>query len=276
MKNSIFDYKDYKSYLIDALNARAEEHEERGVRSRLAEAAKCHTAYVSQVLNGRAHFSLEQAELVSRFLGHSKDEAAFLLLLVQHNRAGTATLKVHFDEQLKSLAEKQLVLKNRLEFQKTLGREDQATFYSSWHYSAVHVLVSVPGCNTERGIAKYLNLPIPKVTEILDFLQSVGMVTKNEGRYTVGTSHTHLEHDSPMITKHHTNWRMKAVQSFDESALNDLHYSSVITCSQEDSLKIKTALIRAIEEVRAIVKPSKDEAGFAYCLDFFHLKPNRE
>jgi hypothetical protein len=58
MKNSIFEYRDYKTYLNDTLEKRAREFNERGIRSRLSEAIKCHTAYVSQVLGGNAHFSL--------------------------------------------------------------------------------------------------------------------------------------------------------------------------------------------------------------------------
>lgn len=261
---------EYKDFLRDSLDARAET--ERGVRSRMAEAVNCHTAYVSQVLNGSAQFSLEQSELIARFFQLNKDETSYLLLLVQYDRAGTVTLKAHFKLQLKELAKKQLVLKDRLEFKKSLSREDQSLFYSSWQYGAIHILVSVPGCHTEKGISKYLKIPVSKVVEILNFLMNVGLVVKENGQYSIGASHIHLEHDSPMIAKHHSNWRIKAIQSLDEVHANDLHYSSVITCSLEDSVKIKTALVRAIDEVRTIVRPSKDEGGFAYCLDFFGLK----
>jgi uncharacterized protein (TIGR02147 family) len=276
MKKEIFNYMDYKAFLKDALDTRSRESGVRGIRSRLAEATNCHTAYISQVLNGHAHFSLEQTELIAKFFQLNKDETTYLLILVQHNRAGTITLKSHFEIQLKELSKKQLVLKNRLEFKRSLSREDQATFYSSWQYGAIHILVSVPGCNTEKGIAKYLNLPVSKVVEILDFLTSVGLVIKEEGRYSIGTSHIHLEHDSPMIAKHHSNWRVKSIQSLDEVHSNDFHYSSAITCSLEDSVKIKAALVRAIDEVRAIVRPSKDEGGFVYCLDFFGLDAQRD
>lgn len=273
MKKSIFDFRSYKEFIKAALDAR---NAERGIRSRLAESINCHTAYISQVLNGTAHFSLEQADLITRFLGLNKDESSFLLLLVQFERAGTESLKSHFDLQLKELIKKQHVLKDRLVFKRTLSREDQAIFYSSWHYGAIHILVSIPGCNTERGIAKYLDLPIHKVVDILNFLQNVGLVIKEENRYRVGTSHIHLEHDSPMISKHHTNWRMKAIQSLDDVRPNDLHYSSVITCSEEDAIRLKSVLINAIDEMRAIIRPSKDEAQYAYSLDFFGLKAEKE
>lgn len=94
--NSIFEYRSYKAYLRDWLAA----DEKRGARTRLADAIRCHNGYVSQVLNGDAQFSLEQGELINRFLGHTKDQSSFLLLLIQYERAGTSTLKIHFDEQL--------------------------------------------------------------------------------------------------------------------------------------------------------------------------------
>lgn len=269
-QEEIFGFSDYKTYLREHFNRRRDQ--EKGLRSRLAEAVRCHAAYVSQVLNGDAHFSLEQTELVAKFLTLNKSETGYLLLLVQHARAGTVTLKAHFETLMKELAAKQLVLKDRLEFNKSLNREEQATFYSSWHYGAVHVLVSVPGCHQEKGIAKYLNIPVSKVVEVLEFLLRVRLVAKTDAGYTIGNGRIHLEHDSPMISKHHTNWRLKAVQALDTGEPADLHYSSVITCAEADAPKIKAALVRAIEEVRAIVRPSKDEAGYAYCLDFFGLK----
>ncbi|MGZ3698691.1 MAG: TIGR02147 family protein [Bdellovibrionota bacterium] len=271
MRNSVFEYRDYKAYLRDSLEARTET--KRGERSRLAGFIGCHTAYVSQVLNGQAHFSLEQGELASRFLGHTKDQSLYFLLLIQFARAGTPSLKQLFEEQMQALREKQLVLKDRLEFQKTLTREDQATFYSSWHYGAVHVLVSVPGCHTERGMSDYLGLPVERIAEILQFLVKVGLVLRKDGSYKVGTSHIHLEHDSPLISKHHSNWRLQAIQSLDYSKNNkDLHYSSVITSSKADAEKIRSLLVSAIEDVRAVVKPSKDEEGYCYAIDFFGLR----
>ena len=266
---NIFDFKSYKTFLQSALHQRS--RTERGIRSRLAEFIRCHTAYVSQVLNGEAHFSLEQAELVAKFLTLNKSETNCLLILVQYERAGTQTLKEYFLAQLKDLANKQHVLKERLEFNRTLSREDQATFYSAWYYGAIHVLVSLPGRHTEKGIAEYLQIPLAKVIEVLEFLTRLGLVIKTQDGFQVGTSHIHLEHDSPMISKHHTNWRMRAIQSLDLVTKKDLHYSSVITCSKEDAEKIKTTMVKTIEAIRAIVRPSQDEVCFAYCLDLFQL-----
>jgi uncharacterized protein (TIGR02147 family) len=270
MKSSIYDYADYKVYVRSALETRS--GLKRGERSRLAEAVGCHTAYVSQVLNGDAHFSLEQGEQVGRFLGLSGDQTRYFLLLIQRARAGTATLRRMFEEELSALKEKQFVLKDRLEFKRALSREDQATFYSSWHYGAIHVLVSVPGCHTERGMADYLGLPASRVAEVLGFLTEVGLVDRRADKYVIGTTHIHLEHDSPMISKHHANWRLQALRSLDLPGPRDLHYSSVVTVSRADADRVREALVRAIEDVRAIVRPSPSEEGFCYAIDFFGLQ----
>jgi hypothetical protein len=74
-----------------------------------------------------------------------------------------------------------------------------------------------------------------------------------------------------MISKHHTNWRMQAIQSLEREAESELHYSSVITVSEGDAVKIREALVKAIEQVRLIVKPSKDEALYCYNLDLFKV-----
>jgi len=270
MKTSLFDYSDYKHYIRYVLETRSET--KRGERSRLAAFIGCHTAYISQVLKGSAHFSLEQGEQINLFFGHNKTQGLFFLLLIQWARAGTPALRQVFEEQLQSLKEKQFVLKDRLEFKKTLSREDQSIFYSSWHFGAIHVLVSIPGCHTERGMAKYLGLPVERVSAVLQFLLSVGLVVRKEGRYEVGTSHIHLEHDSPMISKHHVNWRLQAMHSLDQMRKPDLHYSSVISCSKADADEIRSVLVKAIEGVRAVVKESPNEEGFFYGIDFFGLR----
>lgn len=271
MSLNLFEFKDYKAYITNRLEL---PDMPKGSRSRLAECIHCHSAYISQVLNGGAHFSLEQADLINPFLNHTKEESHFFLLLVQYGRAGTASLKNLFQEEIEQAKDAQFNLKNRLVFKKTLSTEDQATFYSSWQYGAIHVLVSVPGCHTERGISQYLGLPLKRVSEIVHFLVQVGLLERTSDRLKIGTSHIHLGKDSPMISRHHTNWRMQAIQSLERGNDPDLHYSSVITASKDDSLKIKEIMVKAIEQIRSIVKDSKDEESYSYAMDFFGLRKN--
>jgi uncharacterized protein (TIGR02147 family) len=269
MKGNVFDYRDYKKYLVDSLDARPGGG--RGSRSALAEATGCQTAYVSQVLNGNANFSLEQADLINKFLGHAADEADFFLLLVQHGRAGTHSLRSYFMGQINKILEKRLVIKDRLDVKKALSREDQVLYYSNWLYAMVHVMLSIPEFQNREAIAKYLGLPLQRVSEILDFLLSVGLAKRDQGRFKIGDARLHLGSDSAMFAKHHTNWRVQAMRSLDRSGNDDTHYSSVVTLTKEDAVKIRLMIIDFIKEVKVVVKEAKEEEVHAFCLDFFQV-----
>lgn len=269
MKNSVFDYKDYKKYLVDALDKGPTGG--RGSRSALAAAAGCQTAYVSQVFNGNANFSLEQADLINKFLAHGAEESDFFMLLVQHARAGTKSLQGYYLNQINKTLERRLVLKDRLDVKKTLSREDQVQYYSRWYYSTVHVALSIPELQTKEALAKYLGLPLSQVAEILDFLVSVGLADHEKGRFKIGAARLHLGSDSTMISNHHSNWRMQAMRSLDRGANDDMHYSSVVTMSKDDVVKLKLLLVEWLKEAKALIRESKEEEVHAFCVDFFKV-----
>jgi plasmid maintenance system antidote protein VapI len=85
----------------------------RGVRSKLAQSLQCQTSHISQVLSGRSEFTLEQAEQVSTYIGHSKEETEYFLLLVQVARSGTRALQKIYSDQIQKAQSARLILKNR-------------------------------------------------------------------------------------------------------------------------------------------------------------------
>lgn len=268
-KPNLFEFADYKAYIRDWIESRP--NGGRGVKSMLAEKARCHLAYISQVLTGSSHFSLEQAESLNELLEHGEDESHFFILLVEFGRAGTAPLRKHFERQIQKILDHRLQLKNRFTDKKTLTQENQAIYYSHWAYCAVHMAVLNPSLRSASVIAKYFDLSVAKTIEILDFLASVGLVKNDGGKLSPGDVRIHVGHDSPMISKHHTNWRMQAIRSFERETPQELHYSGVISLSKEDLPRVREALVRALEDVRKVVKDSKDEAVYCYALDLFGL-----
>src|ERR1700733_4662067 len=106
MTKSVLEFNDYKGFIREIGKARSEL--QRGFRTRLAEAAQCQSAFVSQVLNTSAHFSLEQGLRIARFLNLDKEESQFFILLLEENRAGTEDLRDFFSGQLDLLREKLL------------------------------------------------------------------------------------------------------------------------------------------------------------------------
>lgn len=265
LKN-IYEYQDYKTYLLKFAQSQP-----RGFRKDLAHALNCQTAYVSHVFNGEAHFSLEQAEALARFINLTPEETSYLMRLIEFTRAGTPQLKKFISRELAQLREKHLLIKDRVAVKDSLSREDQAIYYSAWYYAAIHVALTIPALTTREALCHYFRLSSKTVTEVLEFLVSVGLATQSGVRYQIGTKQIHLEKDSPLISKHHTNWRMQAVRALEQMKFDELHFSSVFTLTDQDAQNIREILVKAIESAVGIVKVAKEEKLFAMALDLFEV-----
>lgn len=270
MKKNVFEYRDYKLYLNDFI--KSQPRNGHGVQSKIATLLSCHSAYVTQVLKKDAHFSLEQAEILNPFLRHTNDEADFFILLVQSGRAGTQSLRERIDRQMKHILEKRQLLKKRFSGNVELKEVDQMTYYSHWYYCATHILTSIDKYQTIEALASRLSLSSERVVGILQFLESVGLIQVKAGKYKYcGNDFLFLGNDSPLLPRHHTNWRMYAISSLGNVENNDLHFSTVVSLSDKDVLKIKEKMITEIESTRKIIRDSPEEDIYCYNLDFFKV-----
>jgi uncharacterized protein (TIGR02147 family) len=269
LKESVFEFLSYIPYLRSRAGG---EGTRSGVKSAMAKSLGCQPTYVSQVMHGKAHLSLEQGEVLNEFFSHSKEEAFFFLLLIQKDRSGTKRLKDFFQEQIDEVLQKRLVLTKRLGSKETLSEVHQSTYYSSWIFAAVHIALTIPELRTREALANHFNLPLRKITEALTFLQSAGLVKASGGEFEVTTAQIRLGNDSKNILKHHTNWRLQAAESLDREQITDLHYSGVVSLSAADVLKVKNMLLETVKESQDLIKDSKEEELFAISMDFFSLK----
>ena len=260
MEVSVFDHKDYKIYLNLRLN-NPKQGGGHGARSRLSQAIGVQTAYTAQVLRGTAHFSGEQAEAANEFLGHSEEEGHYFLLLVLLARAGTRALKARYLKQMERSLESRQVLKTRLGVKQPLSEADQLTYYSSWHFAAIHALISIPGFQSVETLSERLRIDKKRIANALDFLITSGLIVRNtDGKmpYSIGEARIHLGVDSPLVSKHHINWRMQAVRALENPLQQNLHYSSAVSLSALDATVLREQLARNIEQLKAVVKKSPD------------------
>ena len=264
----VFDFSDYKAYL----RAIAGVGQRKGLRLKMAQAANCQPTYVSLVLNGNSDFSLEQARLISDFLGHSKDEQHFFLLLVQKGRAGSKKLEAYFQEQIEQLLRQRLIFTQRLGKEHTLTEIQQAKYYSSWIYGAVHIALSIPALQNKKTLSQFLQLPTGKIAEAVEFLVQTGLVAERDGKYEFGPVQVRLGNDSANIIKHHTHWRQRAVESLERETERDLHYSGVFSLSSADAIRVKSLLLDQIKECQAVIRPSREEELYCFGVDFFDLR----
>lgn len=270
MEKSLFDYTDYKRYLDAVIASRPGKG--RGIRAELADRIGCQRAFVSQVLQGHAHFNLEHGDKINSYLGHSEEEGHFFLLLIQLARAGTESLREYFRKQMQIVLDRRLVLKQRLPAEDKLSLEDSLRYYSSWLFGAVRVATTIPKLRTRETIARKLGLTVEELMPILEFLVSRGLLETKGTEYLPTTRHMHLGSDSTLIAKHHTNWRVRALTALEREGPKDVHYSSVVSIAREDAQKIKALIVDSIEKVQTKVEKSvPEETLFSFCLDFYEL-----
>ncbi len=264
----VFDFKSYKDFLKSKAGPA---YTRKGVKSSMAKALRCQPTYVSQILNGNAHLSLEQAEILAEHFAMTADQKHFWILLVQKDRAGTQELALYFDRQLRRLLDDRLVLTKRLGTQNSLTPEDQSIYYSSWIYSAIHMAVTIPGLRDPVSIARSLGVGRSRVSEVLDFLVRIGLLTIANGVLAATQASMRIGTDSHHIIKHHTNWRNRATESLDRESLSDLHYSGVVTLSREDVIRLKEKMLEFIDETVKVIRKSGEEELYGFCMDFFNV-----
>ena len=268
--NSVFDFKSYRDYLNHWILQNP--NGGRGVKSKLASAAQCQMSYLSRVLMNRGDLSLEQADLISRYIGHTDQEAEYFLLLVQFERTNSATLRSRFRRRMKEIEEKRSAIGERLAITETLAAADQAVYYKAWYHAALHMLVSISEYQSKQSLVNRLNLPANVITDALEFLTSTGLVKIDRmGRYSIGKTRLHLAAETRLVSQHHTNWRLKAIRSLDNVRPDDLHYSVLIGVSRADAEKLKMLLLEQITEFMKIAHASDQEDVYSFNLDLFSV-----
>ncbi|HWU42574.1 MAG TPA: TIGR02147 family protein [Bdellovibrio sp.] len=265
----VFDFKSYRTYLAEALDQAGKA--QRGVRGKFAAAIRCQPSYVSQVLKGTSELTLEQADRASQFMGHMDEQSEYFLMLVCLARAGTEPLRKQLERMVDKAHSSYWRLQNRLSSKGFVTEEAKRLFYSNWQYSAVHIAVTVPGLRTPERIAERLQIPLKQAREALHFLTQIGLVKTSGREHVPGEQWLHTGNDRELAVRDHLNWRVKAISSLDNFHPANLHYSSVVSISAGDFDLVRARLIKALEDLRGIIKESKEEKVCSLLLDFFEL-----
>jgi len=266
----LFNFDDYKKALNAILHEKRKQ--QKGLSRKISEHLGVHPTLVSQVLTGSKDFSEEQMLSVCEFLGIARLETKYLLALLQFERAGSKKLKDHFQEVIEQIKKQALQVSERVHRDRKLTDSERAIFYSSWIYSAVHLLTTLDSRIQFEDICDRLNLTQSKAREILDFLVQIQMVIEKDGVFSPGAVATHLEKNSPFLIKHHTNWRLKAIQSAENLTDEELMYTANFSISEKDFKILREDLMQTIQKFLQIVSPSPAEDIAQFNLDLFWIR----
>jgi len=269
MTHDVFDYDDYRKYIADFLKALP--NEGYGQLAKIARAISLNPSTLTLVLHGQKDFTPEQANDLCEHWQMTELETEYFLHLVAYSRAGKQNLRNRIRQQLGKIRKQSKDLKSRLPAQAELSEEAKAIFYSQWYYSGIRLLTSISGFNSPEKISEYLAIPRSTVKQVLDFLVATGLCISEGGKYRMGPQSTHLEAVSPLVARHHQNWRLKSIERTDRLGAEELLFTSPVSISKEGIPEVRKILVNAVESCFKIIDPSPCEELACLNIDWFKL-----
>lgn len=268
---SIYTFESYKAFTSTWVSER--HHNGRGQFLKMAQHLRVHPTLISQVFKGPKDLTLEQGALLAQFMKLDEREMEFYVTLLERDRAGERVLREICESRLRKLkAQAQLII-NRVADAKEIPEEYRQQYYSSWEYAAVRVAISIPQCQTREGLMQTLKMEAGRLDEVLNFLFKLRIVIEENKKLKLGSNIIHLKKDSPLISKHHGNWRVNAMNRHASLSEEELAFSAPLTISKADAEKVKAILLKLTEDLGKTVTTTNPEE--VYCLNFDWFRPRQ-
>ncbi len=263
---NLFDTEDYKKYIL----AKIEENTHiKGYRSQLAEQAGCHRTFLSQALHSHVQLTPDHGAGLAAFWGFDDDHTDYFLDLIHLARAASKVLSQRIRKRMRDLRARHENLTEKFHTPALPRGIQEAVYYSSWHYAAIHIVLGIPQIRTVPAIAARLGLPSSLVEKSLAELSAIGVVRQDGSKWLPESLGIHLPKTSPLTSVNHFNWRQRAIYKLQTSEVEGVHYTGVFALARADAERIKRLFLDAITSAHKIVEPSKEEELVCLNCDFF-------
>lgn len=268
----LFEYIDYKKF-INACIRDNKEHV-RALKSELSRACGCQLAYFSQVLNGDAHLSMEQAEALATYLFRAEEEIDYFLDLVMFNRSSKDSLRKRLKSRIQKVIDEKENLKNRVPGENKIKEEEGDPVYlSTWHYAAIHTAIGIKKYQSIQALSRLLGLSYRRCDEIVKYLYFRGYIVRSKsGFYESSDVTVHIPKDSPWLHVFLSNLSQAAMEQLHEKRKSRFHYSAFATMDEESYLELKQMLIQVVDRFLANAKSKNREDLYLINLGFFEMK----
>lgn len=264
----VFSAKEYRPFLRQWIDSQVSA---RGLLTKMSEAMGCQNSHLSRVLREDVHLTLEQAFEASQFIKMTESETNYFMKMVEFERAGNLNYKKKIGSELESMRAAHSNLSKRYK-QNRIGRlEKEMVYYSSWYWSAIHILTAIPKYQTAKSIAQRLSMDELFINNCLETLAGFGLIKPVGEHWEITSEFIHLPKESPMNSIQHGNWRTKAVTSSQNVKDESLHYTMIQAVSIDDFARIKQLLLETIDAYRKISDQSPSEELICFTFDFFKV-----
>lgn len=264
---SVYDFADYKRYFNSWVEQQPKQGH--GEYRRVSLKLNVSTTMISQVFKGDKQLSLEMASDLCDYLNLEEDESEYFIILVEMEKAGSIKLRKRFEKQQKLRQEKAKKLENRVKKVIELDDATKSIYYSSWIYSGIRNLTSLPEFNDAASISERLHLPRNQVQKILDFLVSNKLCVAKDGELNVGPAQIFMGSSNLLVSKHHQNWRLQGFQKMIHADDQQFFFTMPMNLSVKVADRIRNELGKLVDQIIKEVGPTESETVRCLNIDWF-------
>ena len=267
MEREIFHLHSYKKLMQKMLLDQAT----RGEVTKAANFLGVQPSYLSRVMSQELQITPDHAFKLSRYWNLNGDEHTYFMLLVDHARAGDREYRADIEAKLNRLREKHQLVQERASRSHLSTEMVDVTYFSTWLWSAIHFLTSIPEYQTADAISSRLNIKTDLALFYLRSLAERDFIESKGSRWVYKRGEFHAEKNSPLVILHHQNWRQRASVDSQDFNSNGVHFTAVQTVSLKDYDRLKNLLLDFISKFSALAAPSTPEEGIALTCDLFKI-----
>jgi len=236
----------------------------------MAQGCRVDKTHLSHVLNGRSHFTNDQLHLACDFLNIEQEEREFIKLLHEHVRTGLASRRKEIEDNLAAYRRQAELTDSHLNAEKApLNGHMMAAYYLDPLLQITHMMLSIEQYQEHpKSICNALRVTPEKLQQILNTLESCGMIDQLQGKVTLTKTSVHLSKDSPVYPAHKMLVRLAALDRL-KSMDNDASYnfSVVFSAYKKTAEKIRQRFFQFLQEIEAEVASAPAKQVFQMNFD---------
>ncbi len=269
----IFDSSDCATFMSYALKGERD-RVKRGELSKLAEHMACHVSYLSQVLKGERHCSLEQGLRFCQWKNLSEIQTQFFMAQLSYERAGTQSLKLYYKNAKDEIKRKATRIKEQVE---TKMLDGDSIFFSSLRLQLIHAMTQLEKVNTLQEFSNFSGWDEGQISESLQTLKSLGLVKEAKpGSWQATHNFLHIDRSQTGYSQFHQNWRNYSLTQFllnsSRETGSDFNMSSLVITDPEVASFISRALTTLIKDISPAVRDSQSQQVYYLGIDFTQVQ----
>jgi uncharacterized protein (TIGR02147 family) len=268
------DYRETIAKLID----QRKRVDSKKNHTRIAEALRIQKTYVSRVMRKQAHFHADQLFSVCEFLKLSEDETAYLLLLLEYERASSPGRKKMILGQIHRLQT------DRKKFEKSRHAkmldpapgDPYADYYLEPRAPLIHMYMTIPEYRQNPPKIKAdLGVSERQFKKVLALLERLDIIRWNPTKkyYDLLIDHLHLRETSPLSFPSEQLTRMMSIEHMKRLS-EDQRFCFSLTFSADAKTRafVHEEFLKFLRRSEAVIQEAPAEAVYHLAFDLFPWK----